>query len=183
MGFVRPALPPSSRRPSHEKLFLPFVVWTRFCSVGWSCHHSISPIFAIPSANPHDFRSSPPKYVLSALNNNNNISADCTSRPTWSLNVVYCNVGTFDLLQVGRTIKARRIIAYNILFVITPVFVAASPVHDTTINATLPHNAYTRYLPQLHTIPNADHWGKDWAKWAPPRLYSQIYSVQRQPKS
>ena len=55
--------------------------------------------------------------------------------------------------------------------------------HDTTINTTLPHNAYTRYPPQLHTIPNVDHWGKDWAKWVSPRLYSQISSVQRQAKS
>ena len=52
-----------------------------------------------------------------------------------------------------------------------------------TLNATLPHNAYTRYPPQLHTIPNADHRGKDWAKWVPPRLYSRIYSVQRQAKN
>ena len=53
----------------------------------------------------------------------------------------------------------------------------------TTFNATLPHNAYTRYPPQLHTIPNVDHWGKDWAKWVSPCLYSRIYLVQRQAKS
>ena len=28
--------------------------------------------------------------------------------------------------------------------------------------------------PQLHTIPNVDHWGKDWAKWVSPHLYSRI---------
>ena len=88
--------------------------------------------------------------------------------------IIYCNLYIIHKLT-NRIIAAAQIQYKDINFCF---YLLTYPQRDT-----IPHNAYTRYPPQLHTIPNVDHWGKDWAKWVSPRLYSQIYSVQRQAKS